>query len=154
MSNANPSVFPPLHIKTASPGRTVEWATKVTQSWVCFLKNVFCLVWIVSNNFIFLPSVKYFQSAGLNFQCVCARAHKKPPPLIHLPLSVCKSDYGPWLRVTVGRLSCTASLILSINELRSSLLPRTPSINHNLSSVLCSPTSILPFFSSLPMPPL
>ena len=44
------------------------------------------------------------------------------------------------------RLSCTASLILSINELRSTLLPRTPSINHNLSSVLCSPHSpTLPF---------
>ena len=39
------------------------------------------------------------------------------------------------------RLSCTAPLILSINELSSTLLPRTPSINHNLSSVLLSPHS-------------
>lgn len=63
------------------------------------------------------------------------------------------SDYGAWCRVTVCRLSCTASLILSINELRSTLLPRTPSINHNLSSVLCSPHTPSPF-PPLPPPPL
>lgn len=64
--------------------------------------------------------------------CVCAS------------VCLCRSDYGPWLRVTLCRLSCTASLILSINELRSTLLPRTPSINHNLSSVSPSaPTNLL-----------
>lgn len=71
-------------------------------------------------------------------KCVCAWT---PSPLGHVPLSVCRSDYGPWLRVTVCRLSYTASLILSINELSSTLLPWTPSINHNLSSVSCSPHS-------------
>lgn len=70
----------------------------------------------------------------------------KPPPLI--PLSMCRSDYGRWLLVTVCRLSCTASLILCINELRSKLLPRTPSINHNLSSVLCAPHPPSPLFLS------
>lgn len=52
------------------------------------------------------------------------------------------------------RLSCTASLILSINELRSTLLPRTPSINHNLSSVLCPPlsSSLSRLLPSKPLP--
>lgn len=66
--------------------------------------------------------------------CVCVRAS----------VCLCRSDYGPWLRVTLCRLSCTTSLILSINELRSTLLPRTPSINHNLSSVWPSMPTILP----------
>lgn len=46
------------------------------------------------------------------------------------------SDYGAWCRVTVCRLSCTATLILSINKHRSTLPSRTTFINHNLSAVL------------------
>lgn len=65
---------------------------------------------------------------------------------VHAPLPVCISDYGPWLQVAVCRLSYIASLILSINEQRSTLLPRTPSINHNLSSAY-APHSLHPPFT-------
>lgn len=107
-------------------------------------ERIECSVWGIQQ-WAFLISV------GENV-CTCMNH----APLGHVPLSACRSDYGPWLRVTVCRLSCTASLILSINELSSTLLPRTPSINHNLSSVLRSPHPpscpplFLPLFLHLP----
>ncbi len=53
------------------------------------------------------------------------------------------------------RLSCTATLILSINKHRSTLPSRTTFINHNLSSALHSTPSVSFLHPSfLPLPPL